>query len=56
MSMPDALAKLCDLTASEGHEFLPDDIAYTEVSLRSMTGHRQWTDAYLLRLDATDCH
>ena len=32
------------------HSFLPDDEPYTAVSLRSVSGHRQWTDAYLLRL------
>jgi predicted nucleic acid-binding protein len=35
---------------SPKHAFLPDDEPFTGVSLRSLSGHRQWTDAYLLRL------
>src|SRR4051812_41974393 len=50
MSMSAALACLCDLIESEKHLFLADDEPFTTVSMRSMTGHRQWTDAYLLRL------
>jgi hypothetical protein len=30
--------------------FLPDDASFTDIGLRSMQGHRQWTDAYLLHL------
>ena len=50
LSMAEAHAKLKELTAVGGHSFLPDDVAFTDLSLRSMSGHRQWTDAYLLRL------
>jgi uncharacterized protein len=50
LSMADAHAKLKELTAVNGHAFLPDDVAFTDLPLRSMSGHRQWTDAYLLRL------
>lgn len=35
---------------TQGHIFLPDDSPFTELGLRSMQGHRQWTDAYLLHL------
>jgi hypothetical protein len=50
LSMTEAQAKLKELTAVDGHVFLPDDVAFTELPLRSMSGHRQWTDAYLWRL------
>lgn len=50
LSMAEAHAKLKELTAVDGHVFLPDNVAFTDLALRSMSGHRQWTDAYLLRL------
>ena len=50
LSMHDAQAKLRDLTRTDGHLFLPDDLPFTDLSLRSLQGHRQWTDAYLLHL------
>ena len=48
--MADAQSKLKEITGTERHAFLPDDVAFTDLSLRSMQGHRQWTDAYLLKL------
>jgi len=50
LTMAAAQAKLREFTSAEGHEFLPDDLPFTGVSLQSMQGHRQWTDAYLLHL------
>jgi toxin-antitoxin system PIN domain toxin len=50
LTMADAQAKLREFTAAQGHQFLADDAAFTELSLRSLQGHRQWTDAYLLHL------
>jgi predicted nucleic acid-binding protein len=32
------------------HEFWPDDLAYRDVPLRGVIGHRQVTDAYLVAL------
>jgi toxin-antitoxin system PIN domain toxin len=48
LTMVEAMAKLREFTAAEGHVFLPDDVPFTTLGLRSMQGHRQWTDAYLL--------
>ena len=48
LTVAEALEKLRELPAAAGHVFLPDDIPFTALSLRSMQGHRQWTDAYLL--------
>jgi predicted nucleic acid-binding protein len=50
LSMADALAKLQEFTGTEGHVFVGDDAPFTELGLRSMQGHRQWTDAYLLHI------
>jgi toxin-antitoxin system PIN domain toxin len=50
MSIAMAMAALREVTNSPKHSFLPDDEPFTNVSLLSMSGHRQWTDAYLLRL------
>lgn len=50
LTMAEAQSKLREFTATDGHVFLPDDVPFTELGLRSMQGHRQWTDAYLLYL------
>ena len=50
LSMPEAHSTLAQITSADGHVFLPDDAPFTELGLRSITGHRQWTDAYLLHL------
>ena len=50
LTMADAQTKLREFTAAAGRVFLPDDAAFTELGLRSLHGHRQWTDAYLLHL------
>ncbi len=50
LTMAEAQEKLREFTAADGHSFLPDDAPFTELGLRSMQGHRQWTDAYLLHL------
>lgn len=41
---------LAQFAAHPRHEFWPDDRLYTQVSLRSVVGHRQVTDAYLAQL------
>jgi toxin-antitoxin system PIN domain toxin len=50
LTMAEAQRKLAEFTAAEGHMFLSDDAQFTELGLRSLQGHRQWTDAYLLHL------
>ena len=50
LTMAEALVKLRELTEVEGHVFLSDDAPFTDLGLRSMQGHRQWTDAYLLHI------
>jgi hypothetical protein len=48
--MSEALATLREFTEAEGHIFVSDDAPFTNLTLRSMQGHRQWTDAYLLHI------
>src|ERR1041385_5691517 len=48
LSMLKAQKTLKDVIAGDGHVFLPDDVAFTDLPMRSMSGHKQWTDAYLL--------
>ena len=50
LTMAEAQVRLTEFTGAEGHMFLPDDASFTDIGLRSMQGHRQWTDAYLLHL------
>ena len=50
MSPADAIATLLRLTSQPRHVFLPDDLSFIHVSLKSVSGHRQWTDAYLMAL------
>jgi predicted nucleic acid-binding protein len=50
LSMAEAQSKLYEFTDVSGHIFLPDDEPFTKLGLRSMQGHRQWSDAYLLHL------
>jgi toxin-antitoxin system PIN domain toxin len=38
------------LRASEGHEFLTDDVSITDDDVPQVVGHRQITDAHLLTL------
>jgi len=54
LSMAVAMDKLREFTAVDGHFFVPDDQPFLSLGLRSMQGHRQWTDAYLLHL--ARCH
>jgi uncharacterized protein len=50
LSISTARDKLKEWVLTEGHVFVPDDFSFTDLSLRSISGHRQWTDAYLLQL------
>jgi hypothetical protein len=50
MRLAEARAKLAESTNGGGHVFLPYHVPFTELPLRSLQGHRQWTDAYLLHV------
>lgn len=38
------------LSSDDRHEFWPDSIPYTDVTMQGVIGHRQVTDAYLAQL------
>jgi predicted nucleic acid-binding protein len=38
--------------ALPGHRFLADGLSYDRVSMRSLSGFKQWNDAYLIALAA----
>ena len=50
MTMVQAMETLTNLMAQPQHAFQPDDLPFDTVSLKSLSGHRQWTDAYLIAL------
>lgn len=43
-----ALEHLSAILQSKKHQFLPDDFPFTKVSMRSLSGFKQWNDAYLI--------
>jgi len=45
-----AMAALAGIVGHGQHEFWPDSIAFTEVTMTGIVGHRQVTDAYLAQL------
>jgi toxin-antitoxin system PIN domain toxin len=45
-----AQAVLNEAAADPRHEFWPDDVAYADVPIQGIIGHRQVTDAYLAQL------
>ena len=45
-----AVNTLNAVTSDPRHEFWPDDVAYSDVDLGPVVGHRQVTDAYLTGL------
>jgi predicted nucleic acid-binding protein len=52
MSTGEAMSRLKTLVALPQHRFLPDDLPYESVSMRSLSGFKQWNDAYLIALAA----
>ena len=45
-----AMQLLAEVESSPHHTFLADNVSFSAVSLRSLSGHKQWTDAYLIAL------
>ena len=52
MSTGEAMAHLKAILALPEHEFLADDLSFEKVSMRSLSGFKQWNDAYLIALAA----
>ena len=45
-----AMAQLKLIVAQSNHRFLSDDLSFEKVSMRSLSGFKQWNDAYLIAL------
>ena len=41
------MSQLKAILALPTHQFLADDLPYDQVSMRSLSGFKQWNDAYL---------
>jgi predicted nucleic acid-binding protein len=50
MGTGQAMSHLCAILALPGHHFLSDDMPFNRVSMRSLSGFKQWNDAYLIAL------
>ena len=50
MTIQYAKAILIQVVELQGHEFWPDSVSYLDLPMRSVIGHRQVTDAYLVAL------
>ena len=50
MSTGEAMEHLKAIEALPKHIFLADDLSYDKVSMRSLSGFKQWNDAYLMAL------
>ena len=53
MSTGSAMGHLKFILALPKHRFLADDLPFDEVSMRSLSGFKQWNDAYLIALAAS---
>lgn len=52
MTTGQAMGHLKTILALPKHRFLPDDLPFALVSMRSLSGFKQWNDAYLIALAA----
>ena len=52
MTTGQAMGQLRTILALPQHRFLPDDLSFNCVSMRSLSGFKQWNDAYLIALAA----
>ncbi len=52
MGTGQAMSHLKAILALPNHGFLADDLSFDKVSMRSLSGFKQWNDAYLIALAA----
>ncbi len=52
MTTGQAMGHLKAILALRKHRFLADDLPFDRVSMRSLSGFKQWNDAYLIALAA----
>lgn len=48
LTMGAAIERLSAILESKKHRFFPDNFSFTDVSMRSLSGFKQWNDAYLI--------
>lgn len=48
LSVKEAIARLKAILELPEHRFLADEIPFTSVSMKSLSGFKQWNDAYLM--------
>ena len=44
----EAMERLAVILQLKEHRFLPDDFPFSKISMRSLSGFKQWNDAYLM--------
>jgi uncharacterized protein len=52
MSTGEAMSHLNAIVGLPRHRFLADDLPFNQISMRSLSGFKQWNDAYLIALAA----
>lgn len=52
MTTGQAMSQLKAILAQPKHRFLADDLPFDRISMRSLSGFKQWNDAYLIALAA----
>jgi uncharacterized protein len=50
MTTATTMARLKAILALPKHRFMPDDLSFDKISMRSLSGFKQWNDAYLIAL------
>src|SRR4051812_11381383 len=50
MTTAQAMGRLQAILALSKHRFLADDVPFDRISMRSLSGFKQWNDAYLIAL------
>jgi predicted nucleic acid-binding protein len=48
LTTAEAMSHLTAILQLKTHRFLPDDLPFSKISLRSLSGFKQWNDAYLI--------
>src|SRR5262245_8863265 len=50
LSTGEAISHLKEIMTLREHRFLADDLSFERVSMKSLSGFKQWNDAYLIAL------
>jgi predicted nucleic acid-binding protein len=44
------MSQLREITELPEHRFVADDVCFDQISMKSLSGFKQWNDAYLIAL------